>query len=257
MMPRLSGDQMVAEFRHSQDMSDVPIIMLTAKADDALRVRLLKLGVQDYLTKPFEVEELLARVNGLLKDRKRYTDLVSNSEARFQATFEQAAVGIALVALNGHWLRVNRKLCQIVGYSEEEMLSRSFLDITHPDDMGIAQTRLAQMLSGKMETLSTEKRYLRKDGSNVWVNITVSLVRTPDGSPDYFVSVIEDISTRKASADLLLRQSEELAQHNLELERFNRVMVGRELEMVALKDRIKELSQRLEQKDQANPDNPS
>ena len=120
-----------------------------------------------------------------------------DSEHRFGNTFEQAAVGIAHVAVDGKWLLVNQKLCQIVGYTREELMQTSFQAITHPGDLELDLDRVRQMLSGKISTYSMEKRYLRKDGASIWVHLTVSLVKDFNGKPDYFISFIEDISDRK------------------------------------------------------------
>ncbi len=132
------------------------------------------------------------------------------SESRLRATFEQAAVGMALVALSGRWLRVNQKLCEIVGYTRDELLARRFQDITHPDDLEGDLDHVRDLLDGKATTYSIEKRYLRKDGSPVWVNLTVSLVRDAAGQPDYFVSIIEDISARKRAEAEVKRLTAEL-----------------------------------------------
>src|SRR3990172_12981876 len=130
------------------------------------------------------------------------------SEQRFRATFEQAAVGIALVAPDGRWAQVNHRLCEIVGYSQDELLARTFQDITHPDDLNADIASMRQMLAGEIETYSMEKRYLHKGGAIVWINLTVALVRRPDGSPDYFISVVEDIQRRKeAEAALQAREA--------------------------------------------------
>ncbi|MEL6579927.1 MAG: PAS domain S-box protein [Cyanobacteria bacterium J06621_12] len=119
------------------------------------------------------------------------------SETRFRNTFEQAAVGIAHVAPDGKWLRVNQKLCQIIGYPKDELLQKTFQNITHPEDLDSDLKHIRQILAGEIPTYSLEKRYIRKDGANIWINLTVSLVRNSDGEPDYFISVIEDISNRK------------------------------------------------------------
>lgn len=131
-----------------------------------------------------------------------------DNERRFRATFEQAAVGIAHVAPDGRWLRINRRLCEVVGYTREELLARTLQDITHPDDLDADLGYVRQMLARQIETYSTQKRYLRKDGSIVWISLTVALVWTDDGGPDYFMSVVEDISARKA-AEEALHESEE------------------------------------------------
>ncbi len=131
-------------------------------------------------------------------------------DIRFEATFEQAAVGIAHVGPDGRWLRVNRKLCEIVGYNREELLARTFQDITYPDDLDIDLAYVRQMLAGEIDTYSMEKRYRRKDGSLVWINLTVALVWKADGAPDYFITVVEDIQRRKQAEDEIRRLNAEL-----------------------------------------------
>ncbi|AMK75294.1 MULTISPECIES: ATP-binding protein [Methylomonas] len=210
MMPLMSGDQMVIELRRQSILLDVPIVMLTAKADDEQRVRMLNEGVQDYLLKPFRVNELLARIHGLIQVRKRNAASLSESEARFEATFEQAAVGIALLAPDGRWLRVNRKLCEIVAYSHDELSALSFQDITYPDDLETDLAYVQQLLAGKIQTYSMAKRYIRKGGTLVWINLTVSLLRNPDASPSYFIAVIEDITERKLIEESLNKSQAQL-----------------------------------------------
>lgn len=121
------------------------------------------------------------------------------SEQRFQAVFEQAAVGMAVVGLDGHWLKVNRKLADIVGYTAEELLGHSFADITHPDDLAGDLDNVQHLLAGDIAFYTMEKRYIHKAGRVVWINLTVSLAHGPDGGPDHFISVIEDINARKAA----------------------------------------------------------
>lgn len=132
--------------------------------------------------------------------QNRVTDLVdalAASENRFTATFEQAAVGIAHVAPDGTWLNVNRRCLEILGYSREELLHLTFGDLTHPDDLQSDLALVKELLDGERPSYSMEKRYIRKNSDVVWANLTVSLVHRPDGSPDYFISVIEDITLRK------------------------------------------------------------
>ncbi len=132
------------------------------------------------------------------------------SEARFQATFEQAAVGIAHVGLDGALLQVNRKFFEIVGYEQSELQALTFQDITYPDDLPIDLQLLAETLAGTRRAYAIEKRYRHRAGHLVWVNLTVSLLRDAGGAPDYFVSVIEDIEEKKSSELALLRLNEEL-----------------------------------------------
>ncbi|NMG31620.1 PAS domain S-box protein [Aromatoleum evansii] len=129
--------------------------------------------------------------------RKRAEQAAAESEARFRATFEQAAVGIALVAPDGRWLQVNQRLCGIVGYTHDELLACSFQDITHPDDLAADLGLVQRVLAGELATYQMEKRYLHRSGRVVWINLTVSLVRSDAGAPDYFISVVEDIDARK------------------------------------------------------------
>ncbi len=132
------------------------------------------------------------------------------SEEKLRSTFEQAAVGIAHTDLNGHWLRVNKKLCQIVGYSRSELLESDFQSITHPDDLELDRKSIQKMLSGELSTCVIEKRYLHKQGFPVWINLTVSLVRDGEGKAKYFIAVIEDISNRKQTAQALKESSSRL-----------------------------------------------
>ncbi len=132
-----------------------------------------------------------------------FEQALRESEARFVATFEQAAVGIAIVSPEGHWLRVNQKLCDIIGYSEPELVGKTFQDITHPDDLETNMENLNRMLAREINHYSMEKRYFHKNGNVVWINLTVALVWEPDGTPDYFISVIEDVNVRRAIEDAL------------------------------------------------------
>ena len=110
-------------------------------------------------------------------------------------------MGLAHVGTDGRFLRVNTRLCDMLGYTHQELMERAFQDITHPDDLAADLKQVRQMLDGELSTYSMEKRYFHKSGEIVWANLTVSLVRRPEGTPDYFISVIEDI-TRRHRAEL-------------------------------------------------------
>lgn len=128
----------------------------------------------------------------------------------FHALFEQAAVAIAYIGLDGKLLRVSQYYCDIVGYTREELLNRTFFWITHPDDREASRLALQRILNGEMRNYMAEKRYLRKDGSCVWVQLTSSLIHDPAGMPKYFISIFQDITTRKLAetehAQLLVRE---------------------------------------------------
>jgi PAS domain S-box-containing protein len=131
------------------------------------------------------------------KEELSISNELRSSEEHFRAVFKQAAVGMALVDTDGHWLRVNDKLCTITGYARDELLARTFLDITHPDDLEADLAIRQTLLDGDVSFFTREKRYVRKDGGTVWVNLAVSLVRNAKGEPERLISVVEDISERK------------------------------------------------------------
>lgn len=138
---------------------------------------------------------------------RRAEAAMRESEQRFTATFEQAAVGIGHDDTDGQWLRVNQRLCEMLGYSRAELLRLRFQDITHPDDIATDLDHMRRMIAGEIESYSLEKRYVHKSGDIVWVNLTVSLVWKRPGVPDYFIAVAEDITQRRRT-EQALRQSE-------------------------------------------------
>jgi PAS domain S-box-containing protein len=142
-----------------------------------------------------------------ITERRKFEDVLRESEERFRATFEHAAIGAAQVGIDGRWLRVNQRLGEIVGYEPEELLQTTFQEITHPEDLEKDLAHMRRLLADELRTYTMEKRYLRRDGSIVWVNLTVSLMRDASGEPAYFIVAIEDISERKKAQeerDLLL-----------------------------------------------------
>ena len=171
---------------------------------------------------PVEVTSALIRdtdgkptgVLGLVRDvsdRKRGEQILLESEERFRSAFDYAAIGMALVAPDGGWIQVNRALCDIVGYSRDELLGgATFQDITHPDDLEADLGYVRQMLNGDIHTYQLEKRYIHKRGDVVWVLLSVSLVRSSDGSPLYFISQIQDITARRHAHEALERSKEQL-----------------------------------------------
>ncbi|HSX72057.1 MAG TPA: PAS domain S-box protein, partial [Pseudomonas sp.] len=137
------------------------------------------------------------RLAGLAVRQQQHDAERLQSELRFRATFEQAAVGIAHLAPDGRWLRVNQRLCQMLGYGREQLLRLTFQDITHPDDLDKDLGLTRQLLAGEIPRLSLEKRYLHRDGGVLWANLSATLVRRTNGEPHYFISVVEDIGVRK------------------------------------------------------------
>ncbi len=132
------------------------------------------------------------------------------SETRFRSLFEQAAVGVGRVGIDGRWLEVNQRMCEVVGYTREELQTLSFQDITHVEDRQANMQLVEQTLTGERDMYSQEQRFVRKDGANVWTKITASLVRGQSGVPAYFIQLVEDISEGKRSAELLRALSHRL-----------------------------------------------
>jgi PAS domain S-box-containing protein len=131
-------------------------------------------------------------------------------DSLFQNAFEFAAIGMALVSPEGKWLQVNRAICEITGYGEAELLERTFQDITHPDDLEADLENVHKMLAGEIKTYQMEKRYLHKNGSVVWILLSVSLVWTTSGEPLFFISQIQDITRQKANEEKLAKAAAEI-----------------------------------------------
>jgi PAS domain S-box-containing protein len=154
----------------------------------------------------------------LFREVRSRTAQLQESEQRFRSTFEQAAVGIAHVSLSGRWLRVNQKLCDIVGYTRDEMMGLTFQELTHPDDLAEDLEYVRRILAGEVQTYTMEKRYIRKSGEPVSVQLTVSLARGPQNEPRYFISIVEDATQRK--------HLEEQLRHSQKMEAIGRLAGG-------------------------------
>lgn len=156
-----------------------------------------------------------------------------HSEALFQATFDQAAVGMAHATLTGRWLRINQRFCDIVGYSVDELLQIPFYELTHPADRNKDELAIHQLLAGEIQSYVTTKRYQHKAGHTIWVTLTLSLVCDPQGQPDYFVSVIEDITATK-----MLQIAEEQQRQFAEALRDSLVALTSTLDVAAVMQQI-------------------
>ncbi|MGD1912938.1 MAG: PAS domain S-box protein [Rivularia sp. (in: cyanobacteria)] len=155
---------------------------------------------------------------------KQVEEQLLESEELFRLAFKDAAIGMALVAPDGRWLKVNRALCEIVGYSESELLKTTFQEITHPDDLETDLGYVHQMLVGEIRTYQMEKRYFHSSGYIVWILLSVSLVRDKQQQPLYFISQIQDITLRKQAEARLKSLLKELERSNRDLKDFASVV---------------------------------
>lgn len=145
-----------------------------------------------------------------ISEQKQAEAAVDASEERFRAIFEQAAVGMAQVGLDGRWMRVNRKLCDIVGYERDQLMRLTFQDITHADDLKADLALADQLLAGRIDHYSIDKRYIRQGGEAIWIRLTGSLKRATSGEPEYFIAVVEDIDPRIQAEHKLRRLRSEM-----------------------------------------------
>ena len=139
---------------------------------------------------------------------KRAEKALKESEQRFASSFRDAAIGMALVGLDRRWLQVNPAMCRIVGYPEEELLDKTFQDVTHPDDLDADLEHVRRMLAGEIDTYGMEKRYVHREGHVVWGLLGASLVRDDEGEPLYFIAQIQDVTERKRAEGERLRLAE-------------------------------------------------
>ena len=143
-----------------------------------------------------------------ITERRQGEEALRESEESFRSAFSNAAIGLALLRPSGQWLKTNRSLCAMVGYTEQELLSLSFRDITHPGEREADHQNLLKLLGGEIQTFQGERRYVHKLGHMVWVGLSVSLLRDQDSQPLYFIAQIQDITERKR-AEEARRESED------------------------------------------------
>ncbi|MEI6387442.1 MAG: response regulator, partial [Spirochaetota bacterium] len=220
-MPCIDGFEMAELMRGDERTRHTPIIFLTAAYGAEERMfEGYKAGAVDYIVKPCNPIVLLSKVRFFLEldalrrelteERRRAGELVKVrtaelrlSEECFRSAFEDAAIGMALVAPNGRFVSVNGALSLILGYPKDEMLARNFQAITHPDDLERDLDFVQRMLSGEISSYRMEKRYIRKSGQVVWALLNVSLVRDKRKLPLHFISQIQDITESKKAGEAL------------------------------------------------------
>ncbi|TWI67305.1 PAS domain S-box-containing protein/diguanylate cyclase (GGDEF)-like protein [Pseudoduganella lurida] len=174
-------------------------------------------------------------------DLRNVDAAMRGTEARLRAIFELASVGMALTDAHGNWLAVNAAACAILGYTEAEFRSRTYRDITHPDDVAGDTAALRELVAGRITQFERQKRYIRKDGATVWVHTNVSMKAAEDGRPEYFIIAVIDIQDHKMA-------DQELATLHMQLEAR---VEERTCELVAANQHLKQAIARQEQAEQA------
>ena len=232
MMPKMGGDRLVAEMRARPSLAQVPVIVLSAKADEELRVKLLSESVQDYVVKPFSAQELRARVRNQVA-LKRMRDLLKmelesqstdvaelsrqlhesraalersleaqrESARLWRAVFDSSAVGIGVLDLEGRFLETNPRLQSMSGNGHEELSRISLADTAAEEDRETVRASLAELRNGITKGYRRERRYRRCDGSSGWAHVSVSVVPGSDLAPRMLVGVFDDITARKQAED--------------------------------------------------------
>ncbi|OWW21348.1 hypothetical protein AYR66_19555 [Noviherbaspirillum denitrificans] len=183
---------------------------INLKPVDTGSVLLVAASIRDMTLRHREEEQLRALSIELERLVAARTDDLEQANRDFRATFERASVGIAHIGPDGRLLRVNETLCDIVGYGKDELLSLTFQDITHPDDIDADLALMHRVLAGEMSSYAIDKRFLHRSGEVVWSTLSVSLVRDSQGVPQYFISIVKSIDDRKRAEAELQKNKESL-----------------------------------------------
>jgi PAS domain S-box-containing protein len=227
MMPGMDGYEVAGRIKGGAATKNIPIIMVTALDDRAARMRGLSAGAEDFLTKPVDRAELCARVRNLLRLKaygdyhdkysrmlegevgSRTADLVQ-SERLYRETFDAAPVGIVHVGLGGQWLRVNQRLCDLLGYSRDELQGPTVNALLRSEEAEGEAESFRRMAAGTLDVhVVDETRYRRKDGTFVWARVNMSVHRDAAGQTQHFILVIEDI-TEHRTLEAQVRQANKM-----------------------------------------------
>ena len=185
------------------------------------------------------------------KNQKQLEEELRESEQRFSNAFQYSPIGIAIVSMDGHWIKVNQALCNYVGYTAEEMMTMTIRDITYPDDTNATADFRRRILAGEISTCQLEKRYCHKSGRIVWISLSTSLVRDQEGNPLYFISQMEDITERKRIEQELQLHTQKLQElvetRTQDLSAANQELTAMNEEMTAMNESLQEANRLLGQ----------
>jgi PAS domain S-box-containing protein len=226
-MPRLNGLEATPLIRTA--LPDCEILILSQHDSAEMIRQASKAGARGYVVKSSIARDLLTALESvsrhqpffdavsppvkltpmdskeILQRSETFEQALRESEELYRSTFELTAIGIAHVNSSGRFLRLNEKFVQIAGYSKDELLRMTFHDLTHPEDLEADLAHAEKIKSGALDHYSTDKRYIRKDGSEVWIKLTVSAVRDTSGNLKHFITVIEDINRRRQGEEALFK----------------------------------------------------
>jgi len=199
-LPDSFGLETLASLRAAS--RSVPVVVLTGTADEALAFEALRQGAQDYLVKGQGDGELVRRAARYAIGRSQADAALRRSEARFRALFDNAGVGVAMCDRESRFVQANPAFCEMLGYTEAELLRLDVAEITHPEDRASSVSLLADLFTGQRELYHQTKRYLNKSGETVWGRLTVNAIRESTAAePNYSVAVVEDITEKKHLED--------------------------------------------------------
>ena len=225
-MPALNGIDATRALRTV--LPSCEIIVLSQHDSPEMARQAFKAGARGYVVKSSVSQNLMAALDKVSRHESFFDPAISEisgvtdlqeilqrsatletalreSEQVYRTAFELAAVGVSHVSPDGRWLRANRKLCEVLGYSESELLQLRFQQVTHPDDLAADLAETEKLVTGALDTFTMEKRYIRKNQSIVWVNMTVSAARDAERRLKYFITVIEDITDRREAEEARAR----------------------------------------------------
>lgn len=235
MLPRMGGDQLIAQLRQHESLRDVPVLVLSARQDEELRTRLLADGAQDYVSKPFSAHELRARVRNLTvmkrardalrQELRSQTDdqaqltgeligsrrALQKSERRWFSLFQHAPVGVLVVAESGEIRSANPAFCELLQYSEATLCTLTLEHITPMEDRSEAWQRIAQLLRGEVAAYHLQRRFQRQDAVLVWTHTSVSQVYDEQEGERLLILVAADITERRQAEEALYQARDALA----------------------------------------------
>ncbi|MBN2805259.1 MAG: PAS domain S-box protein [Prolixibacteraceae bacterium] len=244
LMPGMDGFEVCRKLKADPNLADIPVVFITAlKGDKESRIRALECGGEAFLAKPIDESELTAQIRAMVKirianiekrdekerlaalvvertsqlekelaERKKAIDALKESEERFKHVFEVANVGKSITLPNGE-INVNQAFCDMLGYSKEELVHKKWQEITPEDEIPIIKQHLSPLLKGEKNNARFKKRYIHKNGTIVWTDVSTVIKRDPQGNPLHFITTINDIS-ESIKAEEQIRESE-VQYHNL------------------------------------------